>query len=152
MRVEWRDDGGRTRLLGVTELGRMMGTDPSLALSVLEGMGRREAGKSAEGMNPQRKGWGRLQDRAEETSSSSSTTTTTTTTSSGRRTPSTQGPQNPPPRPPRKNPATWRVARKSPPPPPQAQQSKPKAKAKPHGQGKGKATSPKKPQAPPLAR
>ena len=39
MRVEWRDGGGRTRLVGVTELGGMMGTDPNLALSVLEGLG-----------------------------------------------------------------------------------------------------------------
>ena len=40
VRVEWRDGGGRTRLLGVTELGRMMGTEANLALSVLEGLGR----------------------------------------------------------------------------------------------------------------
>ena len=33
MRVEWRDGGGRTRLVGVTELGRLMGTDPNLAQS-----------------------------------------------------------------------------------------------------------------------
>ena len=72
MHVEWRDGGGRTRLVGVTELGRMMGTDPNLALSVLEGLGRWEAGRIAGGMDPQRKGWGRLQGRAEETSSSSS--------------------------------------------------------------------------------
>ena len=63
VRVEWRDGGGRTRLVGVTELSRMMGTDPNLALSVLEGLGRWEAGRSAGGMDPQRKGWQRLQDR-----------------------------------------------------------------------------------------
>ena len=56
VRVEWCDGGGRTRLVGVTELGRMMGTDPNLALSVLEGLGRWEAGRSAGGMDPQRKG------------------------------------------------------------------------------------------------
>ena len=32
---------------GVTELGRMMGIDPNLALSVLDGLGRWEAGKSS---------------------------------------------------------------------------------------------------------
>ena len=52
VRMEWRDGGGRTRLVGVTELGRMMGTDPNLALSVLEGLGRWEARRSAGGMDP----------------------------------------------------------------------------------------------------
>ena len=61
MRVEW-DGGGRTRLVGVTELSRMLGTNPNLALSVLEGLGRWEAGRSARGMDPQRKGWERLED------------------------------------------------------------------------------------------
>ena len=37
--------------------------DPNLALSVLEGLCRWEAGRSAGGMDPQRKGWVRLQDR-----------------------------------------------------------------------------------------
>ena len=45
MRVEWRNGGGRTHLLGVTELGRMLGNDPNLALSVLYGLGRWEAGE-----------------------------------------------------------------------------------------------------------
>ena len=56
VRVEWRDGGGQTRLVGVTELGRMMGTHPNLALSVLEGLGRWEAGRSAGGMDPRRRG------------------------------------------------------------------------------------------------
>ena len=56
LRVEWRDGGGRTRFVGVTELGRMMRIDPNLALSVLDGLGRCEAGKSAGGMDPQHKG------------------------------------------------------------------------------------------------
>ena len=60
MRVEWRDGGGRTRLVGFTELGRLMGTDPNLALSVLDGLGRWEPGRSAGGMDPHRKGWVRL--------------------------------------------------------------------------------------------
>ena len=46
--------------MGVTELGRMMGNDPNLALSVLHGLGRWEAGRSAGGMDPQRKGWVRV--------------------------------------------------------------------------------------------
>ena len=97
VRVEWRDGGGPTCLAGVTELGRLMETDPNLALSVLDGLGRWEAGRSAGGMDPQRKGWGRLQDRAGETSSSSSSISNTS--SSGRTSrpkapnPPPQGPQ-----------------------------------------------------------
>ena len=56
--------------------GHRVGTDEGdgpqfgpLAVSVLEGLGRWEAGRSAGGMDPQRKGCGRLQDRAGETSS-----------------------------------------------------------------------------------
>ena len=49
--------------MGVTELGRLMGTDPNLALSVLNGLGTWEAGDSAGGVDPQRKGWVRLQGR-----------------------------------------------------------------------------------------
>ena len=112
---------GRTRLVGVTELGRMMGTDPNLALSVLEGLGRWEAGGSAGGMDPQRKGGLRLQDRAGETIISSSSSTTTT---KGGRTP-------PPPKAPKKKPRHCETSEEEPPPPPQAQQSKPKAKAMP---------------------
>ena len=141
VRVEWRDGGGRTRLVGVTELGRMMGRDPNLALSVLEGLGRWEAGRSAGGMDPQRNGWGRLQDRAEETISSSTTTTTTST--SGGRTPPPKAPK-PPPRPPRKNVATSRVARKSPPPPASpAEQAQGQGQAP--GQGQGQSHPPPNP-------
>ena len=94
VRVEWRDGGGRTRLVGVTQLGRMMGTDPNFALLVREGLGRWEACRSAGGMDPRRKGWGRLQDRAEETTSSS--ISSSSSTSSGGRT-SPPRPPNPPP-------------------------------------------------------
>ena len=74
--------------MGVTALSRMMGADPNRALSVLEGLGRWESGRTAGGMDPQRKGWARVQDRAEETSSSSSSST------NGVRTPlPPQGPQ-----------------------------------------------------------
>ena len=50
--VEWRDGGGRTHLMGVTEWGRLLGNDPNSALSVLYGLGRREAGRSGGGMDP----------------------------------------------------------------------------------------------------
>ena len=88
-RVEWRDGGGRTRLLSVKQLGQIMGTDSHLALSVLEGLGSWGAGRSAGGMDPQRKGLVRLQDQAADTSSISSSTTTTT---SGGRSPPPKAP------------------------------------------------------------
>ena len=135
LRVEWRDGGGRTRLVGVTELGRMIGTDPNLALSVLDSLGRWEAGRSAWCMDPHRKGCRRLHDRAGETSSSS------ISTSSGGRTP--------PPRPQRKNPATSRVARNTPPPPPKAQQQQAQGQGRAQGQGQGQSHSPP-PQTPSL--
>ena len=148
MHVEWRDGGGRTRLGGVTELGRMTVTDPNLPLSVAERLGRLEAGRSAGGIDPQRKGWVRLQDRAGESSSSNSRSSNNSrnSNSSGGRTPPPPSAPNPPPRPPRKNPAS-RVARKTPP-PSQALQSKPDAKPKPKGKGKGKANPPPQAQAP----
>ena len=94
MHVEWRDGGGRTRLVGVTKLGRLVGTYPNLALSVLDGLGRWEAGKSAGGMDPQRKGWVRLHDRAgDDSGGSSSNSNSSSRTSSGGRTPPPQGPQ-----------------------------------------------------------
>ena len=93
MRVHWRDGGGRTPLLGVTVLGRLMGTDPNLALSVLDVLGRWEAGRSAGGMDPQRKGWVRLQDLAGETTSSKSSNSSSSTSSGGRTPPPPQGPQ-----------------------------------------------------------
>ena len=54
--VDWCNGEGRTHLVGVTELGRMMGNDPNWALSVLHGLARWEAGRSAGGMDPQRNG------------------------------------------------------------------------------------------------
>ena len=98
VRVEWRDGGGRARLVGVTELSRMLGTNPNLALSVLEGLGRWEAGRSAGGMDPQPKGWGRLQDRGGYDSSSSNSST-----NSGGNIPP-QGPLTPPQGPQEKTP------------------------------------------------
>ena len=91
MRCVWRDGGGRTRLVGVPELGRMMGIHPILALSVLSGLGRWKASRSGGGMDPQRKGWVRVQHQAGGTTRSSSTTTTT----SGERTPPPPRPSNP---------------------------------------------------------
>ena len=49
VRVEWGDGGGRTHLVAVTELGRMLGNDPNSARSVLHGLGRWEVGKSGGG-------------------------------------------------------------------------------------------------------
>ena len=150
VRVEWRDGGGRTRLVGVTELSRMMGTNPNLALLVLEGLVRWEAGRSVGGIKPQRKGWGRLQDRAGDDSSSTTTSTTSSSsssTSSGGKTPPPKAPK-PPPRPPRKDPATSRIATKRRP-TPQGQHGKPKAKAKPQAKGNGKPTPPPNPKPPP---
>ena len=46
VRVEWRDGGGRTHLVRVTELGRMLGNDPNMALWVLYRLGTREAGST----------------------------------------------------------------------------------------------------------
>ena len=66
----------------------MMGTDPNLALSVLDGLGRWEANRSAGGMDLWRKGWVRLQDRAGETRSSSSSSSSTSP--AGEDTPPTQ--------------------------------------------------------------
>ena len=94
VRMEWRDGGGRTRLVRITRLSRMMATNPSSALSVLERLGRWEAGRSAGGMDPQRKGWGRLQDRAGDDSSSSNSSTTTTT-SRGKTPPPPKAPDPP---------------------------------------------------------
>ena len=98
MRAEWGKDRGRTRLVGVTDLGRMMGTYPNLVLSVLDGpgFGRWEAGRSAGGVFPQRKGWERVHDWAGETGSSTSSSSSKTTTS-GERTPPDKAANPPPP-------------------------------------------------------
>ena len=141
VRVEWRNGGGRTRLVGVTELGRMMGTDPNLALSVLAGLGSREAGRSAGGMDPQRKGWGRLQHRAEETSSSSSSSNSSSSnTSSGGRTP--------PPKVPKKKPHFESSEEDIPPSKPS--RASPRPRPSPRARARAKPPPPPKPQAPPL--
>ena len=143
VRVEWRDGGGRTRLVGVTELSRMSGTNPNLALSVLEGLVRWESGRSAGGMDPQR----RLQDRVGDDSSSSSSSNST---SSGGKTPPTKASKPPPPKAPKKKPCPRHFEKsdeeEAPPPPP-----KPKPKPKPQAKGKGKDTPPPNPR-PPYAR
>ena len=74
--------------MGVTRLGRMVGADPNLALSVQHGLGRWEAGRSVGGMDPECKGWMTVHDRA----GTSSSNTTTTTTCKGKE-PPPQGPQ-----------------------------------------------------------
>ena len=143
VRVQWRDGGGRTRLVEVTQLSRMLGANPDSALSVPEGLGRWEAGRSAGGMDPRRKGWARLEDQGGDDGSSSSST------SSGEKTPPTKAPK-PPRKAPKKRPrpASSRVATKRRP-RPQGQQGKPKAKPKPQAKGKGKATPPPNPKPPP---
>ena len=70
VQVEWRDGGGCTHLLGVTELGRMLGNDPNIALLVLHGLGRWEALWSRGGRDPQRRGWLRVGEEGGESSSS----------------------------------------------------------------------------------
>ena len=89
--------------MGVTELSRMLGWNPNSALSALEGLGRWISGRSVEGMDPQRKGWARLQDRGGDDSSSSSSTSSSSS-SSGGRTPPPPSPQPPPQGPQEKTP------------------------------------------------
>ena len=108
--------GGRTHVAGFTELGRMLGNDPNLALSLLYGLGSWEAGRSGGDMDPQRKVWVRVGEEGGESSSSSSRRSTninSSSNSSGART-------TPPPRPPNprrrplgnaRSPTTSRVAR-----------------------------------------
>ena len=59
-RVDWPDGRGWTRLVGVTELGRFLGTDPNWALSVLDASGRWEAGRSAGRHGPAAQGLGEV--------------------------------------------------------------------------------------------
>ena len=126
MRVEWRDGGGRTHLVGVTELGRMLGNDPNLALSVLYGLGR-----SGGGMDPQRKGWVRVEEGGGETSSSTS----------GERTPPTKTPKPkpPPPQGPQEEARHFESRGRTPPPKSQDQ-------AQAQGQGQGQAPPPPNPE------
>ena len=132
--------------MGVTQLSRVMGTDPNVAVSVLEALAMWEAGRSAGGMDPQRKGWGRFQDRAGDTTSSSSSNT-----SSGEKTPPPpRPPKHPPPRPPRKDPATSRVATKRRPCPPKGSRVSPRPRPSPRPRARAKPPPPPKPQAPPL--
>ena len=128
----------------------MMERNPNLALSVLEGLGRWEAGRVAEGMHPQRKGWGRLQDRAGDDSSSSSSSSSSRGTSSRGKTPPPKAPKPPPQWPPRKDPATSRVATKSPP-PPKGSPASPRPRPSPRPRARAKPPPPQTP-SPPLAR
>ena len=137
VRVEWHDGGGPTHLVAVTELGRMLGNDPNLALSVLHGLGTWEAGVSAGGMDPQRKGCVTVQDREGETGSSSSSSTI------GERTPPPGGPQTlTPPKPSKKKPRHFESSEQEAP--------RPKAKPSPGPRARARPRPPPKPQAPPL--
>ena len=108
--------------MGVTELSRMLGTNPNLALSVLEVSGRWEAGRSAGGMAPKRKGWGRLQDRGGVTAVAAAAAAAR---AAGRR------------HRPRHFESSDEEA-----PPPKGSKGKPKPKAKPQAKGKGKPPPP----------
>ena len=139
--VEWRDWGDPTHPLGVTEFGRMLGNDPNMALSVLYGLGRWEAGRSGWGIDPQRRDWVRVGEERGESSSSRQSSINSST--SGERTPTAKPP---PPRPEAPNqhtkPRHAESSHEEPHPP--TPHPKPKAKAK------GKAKPPLKPQPPPL--
>ena len=87
MRLEWRHTGGRAHLGGVTELGRMLGNDPNMALSVMYGLGMSEAGRSGDGgMDPQRRGWVKVGKEGGSSSSNNqrSSSSTSSTSSDGK--------------------------------------------------------------------
>ena len=64
----------------------MLGNDPNLALSVLYGLGRREAGRSGGGIDLRRKGWVGVGEEGGETTCSRRSSGRSST-SSGERTP-----------------------------------------------------------------
>ena len=72
VRLEWRDGGGCTHLVWVTELGRMLGNDPTMVLSVLSALGGWAAGKHARVLDLRRGGWIRVGEEGDRNSSSSS--------------------------------------------------------------------------------
>ena len=139
--------------MGVTELGRMLGNDPNMALSVLYGLGRWEAGKTGGCLDPQRRGWVRVGEEGGESSSISSSSSNSTSTSSWERTTPAKKPQPPPPRRPPRNPrspATSRVARKRPDPP----HPTPSPRPRPSPRARARPSPPPPPQpqpSPPLA-
>ena len=134
--------------MGVTELGQSMGTDPNVALSVLEGLGRWEAGRSAGGMDPRRKGWGRLQEHAEESSSSSRGSSSS---GGGRSTTTTSGRRTPPPKAPKKKPRHLESSEEEPP-PPKPSRASPRPRPSPRARARAKPAPPppRKSQASPL--
>ena len=135
-------EAGRTSW-GVTELGRMMGSDPHLALSVLDSLGRWEAGRSAGGMDPQRKGWVRVQDRARETGSSSR--------SMQQQLQHQQRGEDTPPKSPKKK-HRFESREEDTPPRSRAEQAQGQAQAQAQGQGQGQGQPPPQTPSPPLAR
>ena len=114
---------GATHLVGVTELGWMLGNDPNLALAVLYGLGRWEAGRSGGGMDPQRRGWVRGGEVGGESSSSSS------------------GARTPPPRPPPKAPKKHKTPRYF----ESSEEEAPPPRTPPQAQGQGQARPPNPP-------
>ena len=90
-------------------------------------------------MDPQRKGWVRLQDGTGETSSSSSisSSSSSTTTTTGKKTPPPQSPK-PSPKAPKKKPRRFESSEEEPPPPPPlspAEQAQGQGQAPSQGQG-----------------
>ena len=137
VRVEWRDGGRRTRLVGVTELSRTMGTNPNLALSVPEGLGGgKRAGVRGAWTRRARVGGGCRTGRRTIAAAAASTAP-----AAGERHPPPQGPQTPP-KAPKKRPRHFASSDEEVPPPPRAAQQ---AQAK----AKGKAPPPPNPKPPP---
>ena len=146
VRVEWRNGGGRTRLVGVPECGRMMGTDPNLALSVLDGLGRWEAGRSAGGMDLQRKGWTRVQDWGGGPAAAVAAAAAAAPVAGGghpRKAP------NPPPQGPQEKTPHGEYRGKRPPPRSPTEQAQGQAQAQGQGRGQGQPP-PQNPKPPPL--
>ena len=98
VRVVGRGGGGRTHLVGVTELGRMVGHDPHMALSVLMGLGGSEASMHSGGLDVQRAGWVRVGEEGDRSSSSSSSSNSNSNRRSNSTRTNSNGAPPPPPR------------------------------------------------------
>ena len=101
MQVEWHDGGGVTQLVGATKLGRMLGSDPKVALSLLRGLGRWVAGRSGAGNGHAALG---LDEVGEEVGSSRSSSTSRSSNSDSRWLSSSNGGGKTPPKAPKKKP------------------------------------------------
>ena len=116
MRVEWRNERGWMHLVGGTELGWMLGNDSNLALLVLYGLGRREAGKGVGGFDLLRKALVRVGEEGGE-SSSSRRSSSSSSSNNGDTTPPAKTPKpKPPPKAPKKKPRHFESSEEEPPP------------------------------------